>query len=376
MTLIRSRATKLLPFLLLCLAGVAHAQTPPTEPPPPAEVTEPIAPAPPAPPANPDKLKVAKEGYFTPAILFQGWYTVDANGGTDTDAFLLRRAEFHAKGQVVPNKVAYEINVDFAKVLETKTVSVPTVPDPTPVAQPLGKLSALQDVYITYLSKYAEVSIGQFKIPVSYEGYNSSGKLLFPERAAVSKTFGDKRDIGLRVTKTFTKFMYSAGVFNGTGLNVPESNPGKDVGLRLEYYPIKGLTIAGVTYDSVFDRKQPGAKDRWELDVRYEKDALLLQAEALKAVDYDATKTKIGAHGMYVAAAYRLKNNIQPMVRFGALDPNEDAMDDSLLHVDVGANYYLQDHNAKLQLAYTRTQFQDDTKSADNLVILAAQVYY
>ncbi|MCE9573655.1 MAG: OprO/OprP family phosphate-selective porin, partial [Deltaproteobacteria bacterium] len=239
----------------------------------------PIAP----PPANPTKLGAGKTGFFTPAILFQGWYTVDRNSGVTTDAFKLRRAEFHAKGQIIPDKVQYEINVDFAKVLETTKVTVPTTPT-VDINNPQSKISALQDLYLTYLTKNAEISLGQHKIPVSWEGVNSSGKLLFVERSAVSKQFGDIRDIGLRVTKTFPKFMYMAGVYNGTGLNQVENNPGKDVSLRLEVYPVKGLTLAAVTYDSVFDRKQPTAKDRWEFDARYEKDAILVQAEAIIAL--------------------------------------------------------------------------------------------
>jgi hypothetical protein len=342
----------------------------------------PPPPEPPPPPPPPEKLKVSKVGWFQPSVLLQSWFFVDngptaADPGTaaTADGFRIRRAELHAKGQIIPDKVQYEVNIDFAKVLEPKTTSIPTDP-PTSVKEPQSAISALQDVYVTYLTKNAEVSIGQFKIPVSWEGYNSSSKLLFPERAAVSKQFGDKRDLGLRVTKTFTKFMYSAGVFNGPGLNLPDNNKGKDVALRLEYYPIKGLTLAGVTYDSVFDRKQPGAKDRWELDVRYEKDALVVQAEALAARDFDACKTQIDGHGFYVAAAYKLANGLQPALRVGAMDPNTDVDGDHLFHLDVGANYYLQDHNAKLQAAFTRTQFAADGKVGDNLFILAAQVYY
>jgi hypothetical protein len=409
MTLNRSRITKKLPSILVGLAllggatasaqeapppddGAGMPQPPPeesTQPPepearmmmPPPE-EEPVPEEPPAPPPLPEKLKASKEGWFQPAILLQGWFFVDnAPSGADpttsttTDGFRIRRAEFHVKGQIVPNKVQYEVHADFAKVLEPKNTTIPTAP-PVTVKEPQSSISALQDVYLTYLTRWAEVSMGQFKIPVSWEGYNSSGKLLFPERAAVSKQFGDKRDLGLRITKTFTKFMYSAGVFNGAGLNLPDNNKGKDVALRLEYYPVKGLTLAAVTYDSVFDRKQPGAKDRWEVDVRYEKDALLIQAEALAARDFDASKTQIDGHGFYAAAAYKLANGLQPALRVGALEPNTDVEDDEQFQVDVGANYYLQDHNAKLQAAFTRTQFAADGKVGDNLFILAAQIYY
>ena len=63
---------------------------------------------------------------------------------------------------------------------------------------------------------YLDASIGQFKIPVSYEGYNSSSKLLFAERAPVSRKYGDVRDMGLRLAN-----------FNGTTLDNLDNNKQK-----------------------------------------------------------------------------------------------------------------------------------------------------
>jgi hypothetical protein len=70
---------------------------------------------------------------------------------------------------------------------------------PVTVSTPVSALTALQDLYITFQSKFADVSNGQFKIPVSWEDLNSSAKIILPERAFVSNFFGDKRDIGVPV---------------------------------------------------------------------------------------------------------------------------------------------------------------------------------
>ena len=91
-------------------------------------------------------------------------------------------------------------------------------------------------------------------------------------RAVVSSTFGDKRDLGVRVEKKFSKVGYSAGVFNGSGLDNFDNNVQKDVALRLETYPVSGLTLAGVTYDSVGQRARAGTKDRWEADAQQRRD--------------------------------------------------------------------------------------------------------
>src|SRR5205085_1236583 len=128
-----------------------------------------------------------------------------------------------------PGHVAYAVMIDPAKLLEfgDKTVAVanapapadPAKPEQVNVKQPVSAVSMLQDVYLTFQFPIVDISLGQFKTPVSWEGYNSSSKLLFPERALVSRMFGDKRDLGLRLAKTFKRFGYSAGLFNGAGAN-------------------------------------------------------------------------------------------------------------------------------------------------------------
>ena len=97
--------------------------------------------------------------------------------------------------------------IDPARVLEfrDRTLGEATV------KQPVGPVSMFQDFYVTYKTTYVEASVGQFKIPVSWEGYNSSSKLLFAERAPVSRAFGDKRDLGIRLAKKFERFGYMAG---------------------------------------------------------------------------------------------------------------------------------------------------------------------
>jgi hypothetical protein len=422
-------------FSLVALAGTAAAQPAPPPPPPPAAQPPPTAPptaptAPtdqPAPPAGqpptggapptspeaparpeepkpearkdepgPEKIAVGKagQGFFLPGILAQGWFQLERGNDATTSTFRLRRAEISVKGEILPRHVGYALMIDPAKVREPGTVTVAGPPDamgnPTTVTlrQPVSAISALQDFYITFLSEWIDVSIGQFKIPVSWEGYNSAAKIIMPERAPVSVLFGDKRDLGVRLAKTFPKWGYSAGVFNGAGLNNLDNNNQKDVALRLEAYPIKGLTIAGVTYDSIGYRRRGGTKDRWEGDVRYEAGPYLVQAEYIRGRDVSKDgAAAVTGHGFYVAAGYTFKKvplplqgDLQPVVRVGYLDPDTaqdlpaTATSDELLHYDVGLNYYLRGHEAKLQASYQRQQLDD--KPANNQLILAAQVNY
>lgn len=397
------------------MVPVAPEVAPPAPAPAPAPEVTPPAPAPATKPAEdlPKKLAVAKDSpgaFFTPGVLLQGWFVDDFSrtaGASRTtvstlSTFRIRRAELSANGELIPKFLKYRMMFDPARVRDTlnKTTAVDANGAAIVVSTPASALSTLQDFFITFQSAYADVSVGQFKIPVSWEGYNSSAKIILPERAFVSTVFGDKRDIGLRIEKTFDKFGYSAGVFNGAGQDNFDNNSQKDVALRLEVYPVKGMTIAAVTYDSVGYRTRAGTKDRWEGDVRYESGPFLVQAEYIRAVDL----TKSGAtdcanaagkctgQGAYGALAYKIKNlgsgnwkgDFQPVVRIGFFDPDVDhgvtAMTPAAngrVDYEIGANYYLRNHETKLQLSYNRQQFDNtDLKVANNELILAAQVWF
>ena len=385
---------------------------------PPAALAPPPAPAPPpvvapvAPPAaeavkeekpaaaDPDKLAVAKTGFFQPSANLQVWAIAEhlGNARTDKDAwassFRVRRAEIKVKGDIIPKKFGYQVMFDPARLLDLKTnavnnVTTTTAPDGTMTStttsvNTLGtapayggstmltgaNTSILQDVQLTYMTDYADISIGQFKIPVSYEGANSASRLIFPERSLVSRAFGDKRDIGFKVEKKFEYFGYLLGVYNGAGQNNIDGNDQKDIALRLEAYPIKDLTLAVVGYTSVGDRDLPGTKDRIEGDIKLEKSNFLLQAEAIRGWDVvgtAASHTKIQGQGFYVLAGYTFFDALQPVVRIGSIDPEVGkdegplkavagdpkslAPNDEITAYEVAVNYYLKKHDAKVQLS-------------------------
>ena len=350
---------------------------------PPGATTQPAATAPAATPAAPSeppkKLAVGKGGLWQPGLLLQGWLLVDHADAT-TSTFRLRRAELSVKGEIVPAQVGYALMIDFAKALEfqDKTIDVPgtTPPSQITIKQPVGATAMLQDFFVSYLSPYADVSLGQFKIPVSWEAYNSTAKLLFPERATMVSKLADRRDLGVRVTKTFKTFGYSAGVFNGAGQNTLDGNNGKDLALRLEAYPVAGLVLAGVGYATVGNRDQT-LRDRFEGDLRYESGPFLFQGELIYGRDRKSAGAAIvKSMGFYGALAYTLPMNLQPALRVALYDPDTGTAKDGTWQVDVGVNYYLRGHEAKAQLAYSRFQYQDSSKTADNQVILALQSWF
>ncbi|MBI3204824.1 MAG: hypothetical protein HYZ29_25030 [Myxococcales bacterium] len=399
-------------FALLHVSpALAQGEPPPADPappapapaaaPPPAEPAAPAAePAPaakvrpaesapePAPPRErkdePAKLSVGKEGFFQPGALLQGWLFVPRQEGVKAPStFRLRRAEIRVKGEIVPMRVGYQLMIDPAKVLDPEKSTVATADGSTSVTvqQSPSAVSMMQDFFITFISDWADVSMGQFKMPVSWEGYNGSSKLLFPERAAAARKWGDKRDIGLRVDKKLfkDKLYYSLSVLNGEGQNKADTNNQKDVGLRVEAFPVKQVMVGAVGYMGVTDRDRAGTKDRVEGDLRVEAANALLQAEYIRAWDMPATDgTRIPGHGFYAALGYTFFGRIQPVARVGYLDPNTDesstAKEDETWVYEGGLNYFISKHEAKLQASYS--VFDYELAKTRHELTLAAQVSF
>lgn len=349
--------------------------------------------------APPDKVTVAKTGFFQPSANLQVWAFASHSSANPDDEWQstlrARRAELKIKGEIVPKTFGYQLMFDVARLLDFQSTTVPvkgeepapTTPGGVTVQQPApgARVSVLQDLALTWMTDYADVSIGQFKIPVSLEGAGSASKLYFPERALVSSKFGDKRDLGVKAEKKFDMFGYTLGLYNGQGQNNLDSNDQKDLSLRLEVYPIKDITLAAVGYVAIGDRKLAGTKDRIEGDIKVEKSNVLLQAEYIRGWDKNATK-RIEGQGFYVLAGYTLFDKLQPIVRVGSLDPEigEDAdspsnptdANDETTAYEFGANYYFKQHDAKLQLA--GSFFDPEAAAAKTRfdLILAAQIAF
>lgn len=362
----------------------------------------------------PRKIGVAKDSpgaFFTPGLLLQSQFVWDettklgAAGASDVSlsstTFKIRRLEVSASGEIIPRFVKYRFMFDPSRVRDTLTTAnaVDATGATVPVKTPVTPLSTLQDFYITFQGDFADVSFGQFKNPVSWDGFNSAAKILLPERAFIANLVGGQRDLGVRIEKTFTHVMYTATLQNGAGQNNFDNNNQKDGSLRLEIYPVPGMTIAGVTYDSIGYRTKAGTKDRWEGDFRYETGPFLIQSELIhnRDVAKDGAKA-VDSQGAYVALAYTFKDlgsgnwkgNLQPVLRWGYFDPDTSidvdptkapastfGGNDERMDYEAGLNYYLRNHEMKLQASYDRQQFdQSKVKVPINEVIFETQVWF
>jgi len=359
--------------------------------PPPAPLAAPAEVLPPVIPEVPlaSKLGILKDGWWQPGATLQFWAFGSNQSGDTQTTFRVRRAELKLKGEIIPKLFSFNVMIDPARALDNNKQTLTTSDGATVAVNNQGAVSILGDFFVTVMSDYADVSVGQFKIPVSYEGYNSASRLLFPERSVVARAYGDVRDMGIRIDKKLGKhFYYQASLFNGEGQNKLDTNKQKDLAGRIEVYPIEGITVGVVGYTGISHRDSSPTKDRLEADFKLELANVLLQAEYIHGWDGatgQTTARREGA-GVYAVLGYKI-DKFQPLFRIGHYDPDvtQDLQGkagehtnlptgDEVTTYELGLNYYLLGDNAKFQAAWSKYVYKQETNRGE--FILAAQASF
>lgn len=336
-----------------------------------------------------DGLAIGKGGFLKIGLLLQGWVVTGHKGDAWDSGFRVRRAEVSAKGDLVPGWLRYGLMVDPAKVLrgEDKVVEVKDgqgdVIGTAKVRQAPAAYTILQDFWIGLTTRYADVSVGQFKTPISWEGYNSSSALLFTERALAPRTLGDRRDLGIKVEKRFQYVSYFVGLFNGQGPNNPDLDNAKDVAARVEVTPLPWLMVGGMAYATLRDRwSEPGIRDVFEADLRIDFKPILFQAEYLRSRLWDDKRAAVvTAQGFYAAFAGYPLDVLRLAVRIGLFDEDVDDADPARTAVwegSAGIHWLPRGDAANLKLDYhVFVPTRDTAKRAnEHQVVLAGQVKF
>jgi hypothetical protein len=318
----------------------------------------------------PPKKTLLPEVHF----LLQAWYDSAPAAGAES-TFRIRRAEVALRGEIIPKRVKYNLMGDLGKEILKKSQVVEDE-EGNPIGVDKDDDAVLQDAWVAYaLPNGADIQVGQYKTPISLEGFNSTAKLYFPERSIVSRNFGDKRDIGVSIIQRKETFLYMLGYFNGGNLNELDKDNTKDITGRFEAYPKKGLTLAVASLVQVFN-EEDSQKTRFEVDAKYEKKLLVLVSELHMATDGDKPSA-----GAYLAGLVPLP--FDDRLQFGGryslllrdLRVAADEKLDSLQELTLGANLYLKEHQAKLQASLSRFIDVDSDKSFTE-VIIAAQAWF
>jgi phosphate-selective porin/uncharacterized coiled-coil protein SlyX len=349
------------------------------------------APAPaPAPAVSAEKAPAAKPvrnveigiGSIRFNGLLQGQYL--AGNESVRDSFRIRRAELKFTGEINP-QVKWTFMIDLAKAISVSntfaTINGQSVLTNTSVNQ---SSRIFQDGYITlnYI-KNVSVDIGQFKLPLSFEGVQSATRLETIERAmflsdrARGGGLGDVRDIGVMARGSFKKQLeYQIGMFNGVGEshNDVDKNDQKTVVGRMVLKPafVKGLQFGGSGAFTGATRIDRPRKERLGAELYYIRGPWTVKSELMTGKDADLHR--IGYYGLL---AYKINPKVEAVFRYDTFDPDRRRENSFANAIErdyvVGVNYFISENNVKLQFNYLRKTFNNDIVPARNLFLINLQ---
>ena len=285
-----------------------------------------------------------------PTITVSGLAQIHARGFTSQsgpvaetpDTFLLRRAEIRVSAVVTP-KISGYIAIDPAKQLSIGTSGANQ------------SSNVLQEAVISYqVSPKTFVDVGQFKIPVGYEGdLVSSSALQNIERALIYQARdpqgggqGDIRDTGIRVRTAAGPFELQLGAFNGLGerQNTTAVADEKALVARAVYNvpAVAGLRL-GVSGGHAASDTQPSRSIGTAFAV-YKRGRTTFQTE------YAAGKHRFEPRGYYAHVGVAVTPKIETTARYDVFDFDRDSAGGTEVRDAIlGVNYLLRGNNAKIQ---------------------------
>ncbi len=242
----------------------------------------------------------------------------------------------------------------------------------------------LLDAYVSYtrFSKWAKISLGQFKSPFSLEQNTACSGLYTVNRSeVVNKLAGPQRDLGLMFMggNDTTMINYSLGIMNGSGMNVPDDNNFKDIVARVTFKPIEYLTIGGSAKFGKInptDNTQPlNSINRYAAELQFKYAGFLLQSEYILGKDILKSASQVPIYGgcggiigyetktegsytksgFWAIASYMTPWKLEPVVKFDTYNADHSLKYQRTNYITVGCNYYINDY-ARIQVNYINTQ--------------------
>lgn len=314
--------------------------------------------------------------------LLQGWYSSGDGGFRDT--FRLRRTELKLTGEITP-EVKWTLMFDPAKALSVNNSYVTINGAKALIDTSANQASRiLQDAFITldYI-KNIHIDVGQYKVPLSLEGLQSSATLDTVERALFASdrarggSYGDVRDLGVMIRGPIGKQVdYQLGFFNGSGENQNDvdKNDQKAVIGRLVVRPsfLKGLQIGGSGAWGNGARHDRPRRDRLGGEMLFVRGPFKFKSELMSGKDADLHRLGYYTHFGYVVAP---KGEV--IFRFDAWDPDTRRETNSANVTErdyvAGYNYYIFGNNVKLQVNYLRKTFHNNIVPSRNQLLVNLQ---
>lgn len=319
-----------------------------------------------------------------------GQYRLEDGGSGQSSVFQVRRARLDLKGHVA-SRIDIRINADFAS---------------TP---------RLLDAFVKLnLSRYAQIQVGQFKIPFSLENKLSPLELELTDNAQVINAlsnykdvtgisnYANGRDIGVMLSGTVeTGFKavpiirYSVGLLGGNGINVKNDNMRKDFSARIEICPFVEEFVVSCSgylgkYEMLYNgiaTNTDGDRIRYAVGAQYDNNRLMIRSEYLWGKTdfalYNSTHDTYSpdamyTHGYYATVGYWFvvghgegkQQRVRPLVRYDYYEKDIYAIVPTLCY-SAGVEWW-PESLLRFQLAYTLIDMVDANQFSHRLTAMTS----
>jgi phosphate-selective porin len=266
------------------------------------------------------------------------------------DSFSVKRARLSFAGEFLKN-VRFKLQIDAVK---------------SPV---------LVDAQLDFvLSPTASFRVGQFKVPFSQESLLSAAEIDTINRSqpvtklSPGQDIGSSgRDIGATFFGKYSIVEYTAGFFNGAGINKTDTNEQKDLAVRFLLRPAGFLSIAASFYDGHYSEKADApavARKRTGFETAVVHNAFSLKGEFILAKDDTTSK-----QGWYLQGGYFvLAKTLQAIVKYDSYDKDKNVAGDRSHLFTLGMNWYLTE---KTRLMVNFELYKDESGKTTNSALLA-----
>jgi hypothetical protein len=325
------------------------------------------------------KIAPATKAAPAPAVVAPG-FTVNGltqvtftGGDAVKSTYRLRRVELKVVADL-GNKAQAVMMVDAAKSLSLNTSGA------TPTVTQSSRM--LQDAYISMPVRRMTIDAGQQRLPLGYEGAMSASNLETVERAlmesdkARAASFGDVRDAGVAVKRSWSALDYRIGLFNGSGetMNDVDKQVGKAVVGSFAFHPVfmpwLRVGVSGATSGS--GAGDNPTRDRLGVDVRLTRGPVALQLEGMKG--QDGTTRRVGR---YALATFAATPRFKLVSRVDVWDPDlaTDVFPATVGECDYvgGFTWLPAGTRLKLQLNVVRKTYTDGLGPSSTLVLSQLQ---
>ncbi len=202
-------------------------------------------------------------------------------------------------------------------------------------------------------------NFGQYKPPFGTEFLLSATALPFVNTSR-AKSLGTDRDIGASITykNQFNKnfgVVFSAGLFNGSGINTSDVNNDKNVVGRAEFKLAKMFSIAG---NALVGKTNDTASLKQDLTTYGGSVVWNWKNETVSAEYIYSEVGSTKKAGWYAWAGHSFNTNssflptIQLLARYEELDNNLDVSGDKVDRITIGTNLYIDRKYTKIQFNY------------------------